>query len=295
MAAAAVAARPPPLPPALPPPPEPGAAAATQRACAHAAVAAAPTCTGLAARPSRPAGPAAARATHAPVRRLRLPHRRLHALRALPARLLPHLRRRHATLPHVSVLGAAVLCWASAGWPCGAGLQTRDGSSLLSGGAASSRRGLARSPRRPVRLGHTAPGLRSSACCLIRTPGFPSILDACSCRAPVTKLERIPGEAGLFISPLTLQGFRSQGDLAKHVQQLQGTLAALLAAGTGVPAALAGGVGDMQAAGWKPPPPPGPPPPGTGIPGSGGSGYGRRQQYGGQQQRQGVGAVMRPR
>lgn len=125
---------------------------------------------------------------------------------------------------------------------------------------------------------------------LLTTPPTPH-----SCRAPVTKLERIPGEAGLFISPLTLQGFRSQADLARHAQQLQGTLAALLAAGAGAAIALPGGPGGMQAAGWKPPPPPGPPPPGTGIAGSGGSGYGRRQQYGVQPSRQGMGAVMRPR
>lgn len=46
----------------------------------------------------------------------------------------------------------------------------------------------------------------------------------CSCRARITKLERIPAEAGLYISPLTLQardclrGWHGQPALRRKVQ-----------------------------------------------------------------------------
>jgi len=133
----------------------------------------------------------------------------------------------------------------------------------------------------------------------------------CSCGSAITKLERIPSEVGLFISPLTLQGFRSEADLAKHAQELGARLQAMAAAaaagaggGPGM-AAMGMGMGGMagmpgggmpamymqkqqQQPGWKPPPPPGAPP--------GGAGYGRGGGGGQQQQpRTGQGAVMRPR
>lgn len=62
-----------------------------------------------------------------------------------------------------------------------------------------------------------------------------------SCQAPVTKLERIAGEGGgIFISPATLQGYRSEAELARHLADMQGRLAALAAAGGGVLGGLEG-------------------------------------------------------
>lgn len=110
----------------------------------------------------------------------------------------------------------------------------------------------------------------------------------CSCRAAVTKLERIPAGTGLYISPLTLQAYRNEADLARHAQQLQGTLQTLMASGP-----TAGGTQQQQQQhmGWKPPPPPGAPP-GS----SAGGGYGRQpQQHQFGRQRQGPGNVMVPR
>ena len=109
-----------------------------------------------------------------------------------------------------------------------------------------------------------------------------------SCRGVVTKLERIPAEAGLFISPLTLQGYRSEADLVRHVRRVEGHLQALL---TGAPLPAPAG---MQPPGWKPPPPPGPPPPSAlgGAPGYGRQHQQQRQQY---PPRHGAGQVMVPR
>ena len=85
-----------------------------------------------------------------------------------------------------------------------------------------------------------------------------------SCRARITKLERIPAGAGLFISPLTLQGYRSEADLARHAQQVEGQLEALAAG------ALGAAQQQQQQQQWKPAPPPGAPP---------GGGRGRPQQF----------------
>ncbi|KAL4854861.1 E3 ubiquitin-protein ligase CBLL2 [Chlorella vulgaris] len=78
------------------------------------------------------------------------------------------------------------------------------------------------------------------------------------CHARITKLERIPKDAGVFISPLTLQSFRTQADLASHAQKLGAQLMQLMGGGTGgMPSMQQLAV--MQAGqqqGWKPPPPP---------------------------------------
>lgn len=80
----------------------------------------------------------------------------------------------------------------------------------------------------------------------------------CSCHARITKLERIPKDAGVFISPLTLQSFRTQADLASHAQKLGAQLMQLMGGGTGgmpsMPQLAVMQAGQQQ--GWKPPPPP---------------------------------------
>ena len=56
------------------------------------------------------AGSTAAWQAHTCVLRLRLSHRRVWPLRALPARLLPHMRRQHGAVPHVSRGRAGARC-----------------------------------------------------------------------------------------------------------------------------------------------------------------------------------------
>ncbi|PRW20560.1 E3 ubiquitin- ligase Hakai-like [Chlorella sorokiniana] len=122
--------------------------------------------------------------------------------------------------------------------------------------------------------GRCAPCLH--AYCLACAAAMPACL---ICRALITKLERIPAANGLFISPLTLQAFRTEADLAKHCRDMGETLEALMAAGAAPQPGYAAGQQQAQAAaaggGWKPPPPPGPPPPGA--PAAHG-GYGRHGQ-----------------
>ncbi|KAL4514025.1 hypothetical protein Ndes2526B_g09176 [Nannochloris sp. 'desiccata'] len=40
------------------------------------------------------------------------------------------------------------------------------------------------------------------------------------CSALITKIEPIPAGSTLFVSPATLQGYRTEADLQKHVQHL---------------------------------------------------------------------------
>lgn len=132
----------------------------------------------------------------------------------------------------------------------------------------------------------------------------PAPRPACSCGAAITKLERIPAEAGLFISPLTLQGFKTEADLAAHVQKVWPRLQAAVGGGNGagMPMAPGGmqaaagrsmqgmayyGQQQQQAGGWKPPPPPGAP----GYASQGGS----QPRSTTQNPRHGYGSVMRPR
>lgn len=41
------------------------------------------------------------------------------------------------------------------------------------------------------------------------------------CAAPITKIEPIPAGASLYVSPATLQGFRTEADFAKHVSHVR--------------------------------------------------------------------------
>lgn len=48
-----------------------------------------------------------------------------------------------------------------------------------------------------------------------------------SCTAPITKLEPVQRGAGqLFVSPATLQGFRTEADFTKHVAHVKQSLPA---------------------------------------------------------------------
>lgn len=193
-------------------------------------------------------------------------------------------------------------------------------------------------PRRALgQLGPRPRGKRTHVCCACDfpiavygrcAPCFHAYCLTCAasmarciiCGAAITKLERIPAESGLFISPLTLQGFRTEADLARHAQQVTGKLQEVMAGGSGGGMGMhmhmqhgmpgmgvgthvmrAGMPGSMQMyqhqqqqqprpPGWKPPPPPGPPPPNVGA----GGGYGRGQQRTGGPPRHGQGGVMRP-
>ncbi|KAL3161114.1 hypothetical protein ABBQ38_009491 [Trebouxia sp. C0009 RCD-2024] len=54
-----------------------------------------------------------------------------------------------------------------------------------------------------------------------------SDLDKCAlCRTDVARVERISCEQGLFISPATLQGFKTEQELADHARHVRTNIAA---------------------------------------------------------------------
>ena len=210
-------ARPARSPLALPPLPPPDAAASTP--LAHSIALAAPTAAGA----SGTAAGTAARAESALVRRLRLPGRRVRPLRALPPRLLPRLRCRHAALPDVSGWGGdcrPMLQEVCAGClqPCQPPASWARCFALALLGRQCMPKGLRlRCVHVDVCMLRCAASCRCGYCtaaplpCTHATvqPHSPLLLATtlphCSCRALITKLERIPAAAGVFISPLTLQ------------------------------------------------------------------------------------------
>lgn len=205
-------ARPARSPLALPLLPPPDAAASTP--LAHSIALAAPTAAGA----SGTAAGTAARAESALVRRLRLPGRRVRPLRALPPRLLPRLRCHHAALPDVSSGGGdcCLSCKESVLAACNLVSPLPPGRAALHlrfWGVSACRRACGCG----VCMLRCAASCRCGYCtaaplpCTHATvqPHSPLLLATtlphCSCRALITKLERIPAAAGVFISPLTLQ------------------------------------------------------------------------------------------